>query len=145
MLHREEIVELAKLYRRESARRRAAPKPAETKRRRETVRRGAGITLAGQAAISALRRAPRRAIRAGDGANGPGRARADRAERPLGEGMRKATMSGAGTLAGLALSVGAVTRRALPDRLEEAGITVIQNRCTLADHQRLGLGKPERR
>jgi predicted CoA-binding protein len=30
-------------------------------------------------------------------------------------------------------------------RLEEAGITVIQNRCTLTDHQRLGLGKPERR
>ena len=27
-------------------------------------------------------------------------------------------------------------------RLEEAGIEVIQNRCTLADHQRLGLGKP---
>jgi predicted CoA-binding protein len=30
-------------------------------------------------------------------------------------------------------------------KLEEAGIVVIQNRCTLADHQRLGLGKPERR
>jgi predicted CoA-binding protein len=30
-------------------------------------------------------------------------------------------------------------------QLEAAGITVIQNRCTLADHQRLGLGKPERR
>jgi predicted CoA-binding protein len=30
-------------------------------------------------------------------------------------------------------------------KLEEAGILVIQNRCTLADHQRLGLGKPERR
>ena len=30
-------------------------------------------------------------------------------------------------------------------RLEDAGITVIQNRCTLTDHQRLGLGKPERR
>ena len=30
-------------------------------------------------------------------------------------------------------------------QLEDAGITVIQNRCTLADHQRLGLGKPERR
>ena len=30
-------------------------------------------------------------------------------------------------------------------RLEEAGIVVIQNRCTLADHQRLGLGKPERK
>ena len=29
--------------------------------------------------------------------------------------------------------------------LEDAGIIVIQNRCTLADHQRLGLGKPERR
>ena len=27
--------------------------------------------------------------------------------------------------------------------LEAAGITVIQNRCTLADHQRLGLGKPK--
>jgi uncharacterized protein len=27
-------------------------------------------------------------------------------------------------------------------RLEEAGIVVIQNRCTLADHQRLALGKP---
>jgi predicted CoA-binding protein len=26
--------------------------------------------------------------------------------------------------------------------LEAAGITVIQNRCTLADHQRLGLGAP---
>jgi predicted CoA-binding protein len=30
-------------------------------------------------------------------------------------------------------------------RLEEVGIIVVQNRCTLADHQRLGLGKPERR
>jgi uncharacterized protein len=29
--------------------------------------------------------------------------------------------------------------------LEEAGILVVQNRCTLADHQRLGLGRPERR
>lgn len=28
--------------------------------------------------------------------------------------------------------------------LEAAGITVIQNRCTLADHQRLGLGAPEK-
>jgi predicted CoA-binding protein len=28
--------------------------------------------------------------------------------------------------------------------LEAAGITVVQNRCTLADHQRLGLGAPER-
>jgi hypothetical protein len=28
-------------------------------------------------------------------------------------------------------------------RLEAAGITVIQNRCTLADHQRLGLGAPK--
>ena len=27
--------------------------------------------------------------------------------------------------------------------LEAAGITVIQNRCTLADHQRLNLGKPQ--
>ena len=30
-------------------------------------------------------------------------------------------------------------------KLEQAGITVVQNRCTLADHQRLGLGRPERR
>jgi predicted CoA-binding protein len=30
-------------------------------------------------------------------------------------------------------------------RLEEAGILVVQNRCTLTDHQRLGLGRPERR
>jgi predicted CoA-binding protein len=29
--------------------------------------------------------------------------------------------------------------------LEAAGIEVIQNRCTLADHQRLGLGTPVRR
>lgn len=29
--------------------------------------------------------------------------------------------------------------------LEAAGIEVIQNRCTLADHQRLGVGKPVRR
>jgi uncharacterized protein len=28
--------------------------------------------------------------------------------------------------------------------LEAAGIAVIQNRCTLADHQRLGLGAPAR-
>ena len=28
--------------------------------------------------------------------------------------------------------------------LEAAGITVVQNRCTLADHQRLGLGAPKR-
>ncbi len=28
--------------------------------------------------------------------------------------------------------------------LEEAGITVVQNRCTLADHQRLGLGAPKK-
>jgi predicted CoA-binding protein len=28
--------------------------------------------------------------------------------------------------------------------LEAAGITVVQNRCTLADHQRLGLGAPTR-
>ncbi len=28
--------------------------------------------------------------------------------------------------------------------LEAAGITVVQNRCTLADHQRLGLGAPVR-
>jgi len=29
--------------------------------------------------------------------------------------------------------------------LEDAGITVVQNRCTLADHQRLGLGAPVKR
>lgn len=29
--------------------------------------------------------------------------------------------------------------------LEAAGITVIQNRCTLADHQRLGLGAPSKK
>ncbi len=29
--------------------------------------------------------------------------------------------------------------------LEAAGITVVQNRCTLADHQRLNLGAPARR
>jgi hypothetical protein len=29
--------------------------------------------------------------------------------------------------------------------LEAAGITVIQNRCTLADHQRLSLGAPVKR
>jgi len=29
--------------------------------------------------------------------------------------------------------------------LEAAGITVVQNRCTLADHQRLGLGSPARK
>jgi predicted CoA-binding protein len=29
--------------------------------------------------------------------------------------------------------------------LESAGIIVIQNRCTLADHQRLGMGAPARR
>jgi predicted CoA-binding protein len=29
--------------------------------------------------------------------------------------------------------------------LESAGITVVQNRCTLADHQRLGLGAPARK
>jgi uncharacterized protein len=29
--------------------------------------------------------------------------------------------------------------------LEDAGILVIQNRCTLADHQRLGLGAPAKR
>ena len=28
--------------------------------------------------------------------------------------------------------------------LEDAGITVVQNRCTLVDHQRLGLGAPAR-
>jgi predicted CoA-binding protein len=30
-------------------------------------------------------------------------------------------------------------------QLEDAGIIVIQNRCTLADHQRLGLGAPAKR
>lgn len=30
-------------------------------------------------------------------------------------------------------------------RLEDAGIVVVQDRCTLIDHQRLGLGKPARR
>ena len=29
--------------------------------------------------------------------------------------------------------------------LEAAGITVVQNRCMLADHQRLGLGAPARK
>jgi uncharacterized protein len=29
--------------------------------------------------------------------------------------------------------------------LKAAGITVVQNRCTLADHQRLGLGAPARK
>jgi predicted CoA-binding protein len=29
--------------------------------------------------------------------------------------------------------------------LEDAGIVVIQSRCTLADHQRLGLGAPEKK
>ncbi|TMQ08977.1 MAG: CoA-binding protein [Deltaproteobacteria bacterium] len=29
--------------------------------------------------------------------------------------------------------------------LQAAGITVVQNRCTLADHQRLGLGAPARK
>ena len=29
--------------------------------------------------------------------------------------------------------------------LEAAGIAVVQNRCTLADHQRLGLGAPARK
>jgi hypothetical protein len=29
--------------------------------------------------------------------------------------------------------------------LEAAGITVVQNRCTLAEHQRLGLGPPARK
>jgi predicted CoA-binding protein len=29
--------------------------------------------------------------------------------------------------------------------LEAAGITVVQNRCTLADHQRLGLGAPTKK
>jgi len=35
-----------------------------------------------------------------------------------------------------------IENEAAAKRLEEAGIEVIQNRCTLADHQRLGLGKP---
>src|SRR5579862_1718560 len=30
-------------------------------------------------------------------------------------------------------------------QLEQVGILVVQNRCTLADHQRLGLGPPIRR
>src|SRR5262249_5504010 len=29
--------------------------------------------------------------------------------------------------------------------LEAAGITVVQNRCTMADHQRLGMGRPARK
>jgi predicted CoA-binding protein len=29
--------------------------------------------------------------------------------------------------------------------LEASGITVVQNHCTLADHQRLGLGAPARK
>ena len=29
--------------------------------------------------------------------------------------------------------------------LEAAGIVVVQNRCTLADHQRLGMGAPVQR
>jgi len=29
--------------------------------------------------------------------------------------------------------------------LEAAGIVVVQDRCMLADHRRLGLGRPERR
>ncbi len=29
-------------------------------------------------------------------------------------------------------------------QLEAAGITVVQDRCTLADHQRMGLGAPDR-
>jgi hypothetical protein len=35
-----------------------------------------------------------------------------------------------------------IKNEAAAKRLEDAGIEVIQNRCTLADHQRLGLGKP---
>jgi uncharacterized protein len=35
-----------------------------------------------------------------------------------------------------------VRNDAAAQRLEAAGITVIQDRCTLADHQRLGLGAP---
>ena len=34
---------------------------------------------------------------------------------------------------------------AAAEQLEAAGIEVIQNRCTLADHQRLGLGAPARK
>ena len=37
-----------------------------------------------------------------------------------------------------------VTSEIAATRLEAEGIEVIQNRCTLADHQRLGLGKPKR-
>jgi uncharacterized protein len=37
-----------------------------------------------------------------------------------------------------------ITNDAAAKILEAAGITVIQNRCTLADHQRFGLGAPAR-
>ncbi len=37
-----------------------------------------------------------------------------------------------------------ITNDAVAAVLERAGITVIQNRCTLADHRRLGLGAPIR-
>lgn len=36
-----------------------------------------------------------------------------------------------------------VKNEAAAKRLEAEGIEVIQNRCTMADHQRLGLGKPK--
>jgi len=38
-----------------------------------------------------------------------------------------------------------VTSDAAARILEAAGITVVQNRCMLADHQRLGLGAPARK
>jgi predicted CoA-binding protein len=37
-----------------------------------------------------------------------------------------------------------ITNDAAAQTLEQAGITVIQNRCTLAEHKRLGLGAPRR-
>jgi hypothetical protein len=51
MLHRDEIAELAERYRREAGRRRAAPRPAETKRRLEALRKGAAVTLAALAEL----------------------------------------------------------------------------------------------
>lgn len=36
-----------------------------------------------------------------------------------------------------------IRNRAVADALEAAGITVVQDRCTLADHRRLGLGAPD--
>jgi hypothetical protein len=51
MLHRDEIAELAERYRREAGRRRAAPRPAETKRRLDALRKGAAVTLAALAEL----------------------------------------------------------------------------------------------